>query len=299
MVIGPGVGRVSEQVLLSSFVLIWGVNFLFAEVALLEVVPVAFSAARFLAGAVTGLTILWFRSKVLSFRLDLSSREKYRLGIAILLGGVVAPWLGIVGLSITHAGRAAIWVATFPLISYLFGLRLKSEHVSSLTLMAIGTTGLGAVLLSLDAWNNGSGWGDILLFSSVVVSAAELHVLRPLVLKHPPVSIGMIRLIIGAALYGIVALPWLSNTDWDSLHVITWIAILGGGMIATGLGQWIRARAIRFLGPTVLSIHYLAIPVVALIGGAVILKNPTSHIEWIACGIILSGVALLRKRVDR
>ncbi len=286
--------RSRERSLIAFFVLIWGLNFLLAEVALTEVVPVGFSAARFLVGSLAGVFILWYRSRIVNLDFIFDSREKVRLGIAIVIGGVLAPWLGIVGLSLTHAGRAAIWIAMFPTISFLMGLRFRTEKIHALTLIAVGVTGFGAVLLSLDGWKNESGLGDLFLISAVILSVAELHLLRPLVLKHPPISIGMVRLIGGALLYGLVAMPWLVDVVWITLSPITWVAILGGGIVAICMGQWVQARANRVFGPTVLSIHYLAVPVVALIGGWIFLSTEPQAIEWIAGGVILGGVALLK-----
>jgi drug/metabolite transporter (DMT)-like permease len=283
-----------HQGLLAVFVLVWGGNFLLAEVALREMVPIAFSAGRYVIGASAGLLVLATLRQFPVMRRSLSGEDRIRILFAAVCGGVAAPWLGIEGLHLTDAGRAAVWVSLGPVLSYAMGRALRTEHVHHGGRWAIALTVGGALLLASDGLLNSAPiTGDLMLAAAVTLTVLELHILAPLVKRHPPAHVAVLRTTLGAVLYTLVAIPWLTSTSWGSLEPETLAALAIGGIVAIGMGQWVQARAIRVLGPSHVSVYYLAVPVVTLTGGWLILGHQPTLLEGIAAVVILGGVAML------
>jgi drug/metabolite transporter (DMT)-like permease len=282
-----------EYLLLSVFVVIWGGNFVLAEIGLRELAPVAFSAARYLIGAVAVTALLWTTRGTSGDHRSMTPSDLGLLLAAAVIGGVAAPWAGIEGLARTHAGRAALWVAAGPVVSVLAGRVLRTERLGRRTLWAVALTVSGAILLGLDGIQSGSSSGDLLLVSGVTLAAVDLHLLRKLLHRHSPMRVAAMRTMAGAALYAMVAIPWLAEVRWGDLASETWVALLVGGILAIAFGQWVQARAIRHLGPTRVSSFYLAVPVVTAALGWAILSNQPTGSELLAGLVILAGVTVL------
>ena len=58
------------------------------------------------------------------------------------------------------------------------------------------------------------------------------------------------RTSIGGLCYVAIASASMAQQTWFELGTWTWIAILFGGAIGVGVGQWVKVRALDALGPT-------------------------------------------------
>ena len=130
----------SHHSTLLLFTLLWGGNFVLAEVALREMAPISFSVARFLMGGGAMLAILYLQCRAIArkngarIRLFPSLDKEHwpRLLLVSVLGATLAPWLGIEGLSLTNGARASLWLALGPVFSVgIGGLDLGMDRAVS------------------------------------------------------------------------------------------------------------------------------------------------------------------------
>ncbi len=297
----PGArGAFGHHALLTAFTLIWGANFVLAEVALAELSPIAFSVARFaVAGAV--LAVVFGRRGAqdrAGGRERLDPRDVPRLVLAAALGACLAPWLGIEGLAHTHAGRAALFAAIAPALSAALGLALRSESLGRAGAVGLAVTVAGAIGLAGErALTESPLWlGDALLFAAALFAVAEYHVLRPLVSRYGASRVVVWRTLVGVALYATVASPWLVQEAWLSLSPIVWVAIAGGGAIGVGLGQWVKTRALEALGPTRVVVYGNLVPVATIaLAAAFVATLPTAG-EVIAGAVVIAGAWIVQRR---
>ena len=161
---------------LMMFTLMWGGNFVLAEIALRELSPISFSVARFLVAGFAMLAILYVQGR-LNAR---SSGEPFRLFPAIdradlprlcgvsILGATLAPWLGIEGLYLTSGGRASLWLALCPVLSAGMGYVLKTESMRKIGVIGLLIAGLGTIGLAADGLKSGQNYwaGRPLIISS-------------------------------------------------------------------------------------------------------------------------------------
>ncbi len=285
------------------FVFIWGANFVLAEVALREMAPISFSVSRFIMGGAALVTLLYIDYHVNSLRTERSARifprlEKGdwpRLLFVALLGGTLAPWLGIEGLGLTHGARASLWLALGPVMSSGFGLLWSTERIGSWGYIGIALAALGTLALAVDGLRPGSAYwlGDLLLFVALLLTIVELHLIKPLAGKYGSTPVVAARTSIGGLLYLFVASPTLIGEPWLNFSMWTWIAILLGGAIGVGSGQWVKVRALRKLGPTRVVLYGNLVPLATIAIAWWTIGTIPSTLELAAGVFIVGGVFCL------
>lgn len=296
--------ELSHHGLLLLFTFLWGANFILAEIALREMAPISFSVSRFAMGGIAMLAVLYAQCHADAKRTDttfqffpkIDRSDWIRLLWVSVLGATLAPWLGIEGLGLTHGARASIWLALGPAVSTGFGFILSTEKMGKTGYLGVVLAGLGTLTLAYDGLFVDQGYwsGDLLLFIALVLTVVELHLIKPLARKYGSVSMVAMRTVIGGTLYFLIASPSLVQENWLNLGMWTWIAILAGGAIGVGVGQWVKVRALRSLGPTQVVIYGNLVPIAALlIAWLSIGQNPSLY-EIIAGFLIIIGAICIQ-----
>lgn len=297
-------GELPHHGLLLLFTFFWGANFILAEIALKEMAPISFSVSRFAMGGIAMLAVLYAQcyadakrtNTTFQFFPTIEKRDWMRLLWVSVLGATLAPWLGIEGLGLTHGARASIWLALGPAISTGIGFLLSTEKMGKIGYLGVVLAGLGTLTLAYDGLFVEDGYwsGDLLLFIALVLTVVELHLIKPLARKYGSVSMVALRTLIGGSLYLLIATPSLAQESWLNFGLWTWIAILAGGAIGVGVGQWVKVRALRSLGPTQVVIYGNLVPIAALlIAWLSIGQNPSLY-EIIAGFFVIAGAICIQ-----
>lgn len=294
----------SHHSLLSLFVFLWGANFVLAELALREMAPISFSVARFLMGGGTLVALFYVQYAIRNRRSDKQEQlfpsvrksDWPRLLLVSVLGATLAPWLGIEGLGLTHGARASLWLALGPVLSSGLGYLWDTERIGWAGYVGITLAGLGTFMLAVDGLRPEQAYwlGDLLLFMALLMTVAELHLIKPLVARYGSVSMVAARTVIGGALYLLIAMPSLVEEPWLNLTWLTWVAILLGGGIGVGVGQWIKVRALDTLGPTRVVLYGNLVPVATLFLAWLTIGTDPSFLEAVAGGFIVVGAICLQ-----
>ena len=297
-----------HHALLMLFVFLWGGNFVLAEVALREMAPISFSVARFLVGGAALIGLLYAQRALRSRRSSeavrlfpkVERRHWPRLVLVGVLGATLAPWLGIEGLGLTHGARASLWLALGPVLSTAIGYFLRTERIGRAGYVGVVLAGLGTFALAVDGVRPEQGYwlGDLLLFGALLAAVAELHLIKPLAARYGATSMVAARTVIGGVLYLMIASPSLAGEPWGMLGAWTWIAILAGGAIGVGVGQWVKVRALRTLGPTRVVLYGNLVPLAALLIAWLAIGTIPSVLEGLAGVLIVVGSICLQV-IDR
>ncbi len=288
-----------HHALLLLFVLLWGGNFILAEVALREMEPISFSVSRFAMGAGAMLTILYLQM-VFANRAG-ENRERLfprlhrkdwpRLLIVSVVGATLAPWLGIEGLDLTHGARASLWLALGPVVSGALGPVFRTERIGVVGYVGITLAGIGTIALAIDGLRPEQNYwlGDVLLVLALLMAVVELHLIKPLAATYGATPMVAARTAIGGFIYILIAIPALAGEPWLRLDIWTWIAILIGGAIGVGVGQWVKVRALRKLGPTRVVLYGNLVPLAALWLAWLTIGTEPSTFEILAGVLIVVG----------
>jgi len=266
--------------------------------------PISFSVSRFAMGGMAMLLVLYYQcyydakanNSTFRFFPDIDRKDWTRLLTVSVLGATLAPWLGIEGLGLTHGARASIWLALGPAISTGFGYLLTTEKMGMYGYLGVVFAGIGTLFLAFDGIRPEQGYwlGDLLLFAALAMTVVELHLIKPLARKYGSVSIVALRTVIGGSLYLLIASPSLAQESWLSLGFWTWIAILAGGAIGVGIGQWVKVRALRSLGPTQVVIYGNLVPIAAIVIAWLAIGTNPSVYELLAGALIIVGAIFIQ-----
>lgn len=301
---GPYLGNAwQHHSLLSFFTFMWGANFILAEVALREMEPISFSVARFLMGGLAMITLFYahsyiyddkrYKGEVYRFRIfpQVAAGDWPLLLLISATGATLAPWLGIEGLGMTHGARASLWLAAGPVFSTGIGSMFATEKIGRYGHVGVWLAVIGTIVLAAEGLETSSGYwmGDVLLLLALVMVVSEMHMIKPLAKKYGSVPIVAARTVLGGLFYTIIAFPSLTGENWLSLGSWTWIAILVGGGIGVGVGQWVKVRALNTIGPTRVVLYGNLVPIAAIIIAFLALGTVPSYYELIAGVLIVVG----------
>ena len=296
-----------HHVLLLTFVMLWGGNFVLAEVALREMSPIGFSVSRFLLGGAAMIAMLYCQlffggGKAAGARLfpRVEKKDWPRLLVVAVLGATLAPWLGIEGLGLTHGARASLWLALGPVLSGALGYALGTERIGRIGRIGIGLAALGTFALAFDGFHPDKGYwlGDLLLALALLMAVAELHFIKPLAVRYGAAAMVAARTAIGGMIYLIIALPALVREPWLDLGAWTWVAIVFGGAVGVGIGQWAKVRALKTLGPTRVVLYGNLVPLAALWLAWATIRTQPSALE-IMSGVFIVLGAICIQALDR
>lgn len=291
------ISRRPELALLLT-VLIWGLNFPIIKVALEPMPPFVVNALRF--GASVVVLGVMHATSGRDFWRPVRERPAQVLLLG-LLAYVVYQLCFIVGIDLTTAGSAALIMASAPAWTALGASLLGLER---LPLSAWGGLALGLLGTALVVVGGGDGLGgstgaflgNMLLVGGALAWATYTVLSRPLMDRGVSATglafFGM--LVALPVLWGLGAYEW-HLVEWDRVGWDTWLALLFSGGLSTGAAYAWWNVAVRSLGPSQTAAGGYAVPVIALIAGALLLGEPI-HLMQIAGGaLILWGLYTIRK----
>lgn len=286
------------------FIFLWGANFILAEIALKEMSPISFSVSRFAMGGIAMILVMYLQyraeyrrtSKSISFFPKIKKKHWPRLLLISVIGATLAPWLGIEGLGLTHGARASLWLALGPAVSTGFGYLFRTERMGIYGYLGILLAVIGTFILGWDGLRPNQGYwlGDLILIVALILTVIELHLIKPLAREYGSVPVVALRTAIGGSLYILIATPALIEVTWLSLGFWTWIAILAGGAIGVGVGQWVKVRALKKLGPTQVVLYGNMVPIAALLIAWLSIGKDPSRLEILSAVFIISGAILIQ-----
>lgn len=266
--------------------------------------PISFSVSRFAMGGLAMLLIMYYKHRSdcltnggpLPFLPDIKKKDWPRLLLISVIGATLAPWLGIEGLGLTHGARASLWLALGPAISTVWGYLFDTERMGRFGYIGVTLAMLGTVILAWDGLRPNQGYwvGDLILIVALILTVIELHLIKPLAREYGSIPVVALRTVIGCSLYLLIASPSLVQESWLSLGLWTWIAIIAGGCIGVGMGQWIKVRALKRLGPTQVILYGNLVPIAALLIAWLSIGENPSFLEIVSALFIISGAICIQ-----
>ncbi len=219
---------------------------------------------------------------------------KYLIAIAVI-GGAAAFWLYFTGLQLTTAGRAAVLYHTllsgFTVILAFVFLR---EKISRKMVYAIIAMLVGTLILYISQVPQSQLWanpnlGDLMIISASILWSIE-YVISRKVMKMGETNfvVSFARMFFGGLiLFGIVIL----SGDLGALFVLTiqqWINILISTVLLFAdvlFTYW----SIRYINVSKVATLLLLAPIISLVGGALLLGEPTPLLQLVGSAIMLAS----------
>lgn len=277
---------------LLAMVIIWGVNFTVAKVALDDLSPRAFNALRFPLAALLLLVVLQAQGS-----LRLPKRADLPRALALgLLGNMLYQVCFIFGLDRTTAGNAALLLAGTPVLTALLSGVLGHEHVRPRVWVGLGCTVLGIALIVLSQAQANAGQrtitGDLLMLGASVAWACYTVGSRPLVDRHGPVLVTAWTLWAGTI--GLVAIGWtdLMALDFAAVTLKTWAAVGYAGILSIGFAYMLWYYGVSMLGNARTGSYSNLTPVIALLGAWLWLGEKPHVAQLVGAAVIIAGITV-------
>ncbi len=268
---------------------LWGSTYLGIRVAVETIPPYLMTGARyFIAGAVL-LGLQWAFSKA---KPKLPTRTEF-VQITIIAVALLTIGNGLLCIAEqrVESGTAALLIASSPIFMVVLDA-LRSRKAPSMTAMAgivVGTIGIVALVGKSPARSDAIMAG-LILFSSFAWAAGAVYARGT---THHPLTASL-EMIVGGALSVLVGLALgeaphvhVAGISHQSLWGMLWL-IVGGAMI----GYSAFAYAVRTLPTATLATYGYVNPVVAVILGAIVLREPVTW-RLLAGGALVIGSVVL------
>jgi drug/metabolite transporter (DMT)-like permease len=279
-----------DLALLLGLATLWGGSYFFIRVAVPAFGPAALVALRVVIGGL----LLWFVAHATRRRIDLRPHLR-RLAILGLLNAAL-PYV-LISAAELHltASFAAILGATVPLFAAALGARLLGERLSTARIggLVMGVVGVAVMV----------GWGPMTLDATTLLS-----VLAMLAASASYASAGIYTKL---QLRGV---PTFTLALGQQLGAFVWLAVPGAlfpprnvpsssalgalfalGALSTAVAYLLYFRLLERVGPTKTTTVTYLIPIVGMLGGALVLREPLTAGMLAGLGLVLGSVLLVNE----
>jgi drug/metabolite transporter (DMT)-like permease len=282
-----------------SVTVIWGLNFAVMKDAYAYFNPLAFAGLRFIIAVATLAVILRLRGVPLG--IDLPEVPSI-IGLA-LLHQTLYQILFVLGLAASNAGNAALLNSLTPIFAYIAGVCLKREQFSRPVLGGILVSFSGAVAIVLSGSNQiefGSAVrGDLLLLASAFCWGWYTGGAARLAVKYGALRLTFWLLLVGTLMMIPFVLPFAWRQDWSAIPAKAWVEFAYSTFLSAVYSYLIWSHALEKLGVSGTAVYSNLTPLIALLGGWVILGEHPAAAQFSAVVLILLGVFMVRTHQAR
>ncbi|MEH0969890.1 EamA family transporter [Micromonospora sp. CPCC 205546] len=280
---------------------IWGSSFLFIKIGIGELHPLHLTLYRVGAGAATLLVVL----AVLRDRLPAEPRVWAHLTVVAAFGVAVPFTLFGYGEQRVESMLAGIWNATTPLIVLpLAVLVFRTERLTARRAVGMAL-GFAGVLVVLGVWQGVGGahfTGQLMCLGAAACYGLAIPYQKKFVAgsAHSGLSLSAAQLLVAAAQLAVVA-PLVAGAPPvpTNLSAEVLASVLALGALGTGLAFVINLRNIRVAGASTASTVTYLIPVFAVLIGALALDEQLAWHQPVGALVVLLGVAVSQGLIGR
>lgn len=285
--------------MLAGVVTLWGLNVVMVKY-LTMFPPLYVAAIRMtVAGICLSPIILKYRKQLKFTALDW-----------LLIAGVGASSIALhqitlaAGVQYTTAGNASLILGLNPLATALLAMLLLGEGMSwrkGLGIL-IGFSGVLIVVISQHGGIHMNGWGDAIMFFSMLLYVTGGLLIRKLALRGVPVLlITALSQMFGVVFLWCVALAYHPASYYIDLQVspFQWFVIMVSAVLSTALGSMGWNYGIRQLGASRTAMFLNGMPLASLLFAALFLGEELQIVHLLALMMIVGGVYLGSRAVAK
>jgi drug/metabolite transporter (DMT)-like permease len=274
---------------------LFGLNAPFAKLLLRDIPPLYMASFLYL-GAAIGMSLihLWSSQQRAPIRESGLAKNDRLWVILMILLDILAPWLLMLGLSLTTAANASLLINFEMVATAVIALWLFKETIGRQVWLSLIIITIASVILSLDFDNLAAiafSKGSLFILAACLCWGLENNCTRNLSAKNP-VQIVMIKGF-GSGL-GALLLA-LSFRIPLQLRWVPLIAALLLGFISYGLSIYFYVHAQRWLGAARTSMYYAAAPFIGVLVSFLLLNEPLGLSFVVGAILMFFGAVLAIK----
>jgi len=271
--------------------IIWGIAFVAIKQADIELSPVNLALLRWLVASIPFLILLPIIGRP---KVKFEPRDAPRL-LLVALANVAGYHISLNYAETTlSAGMSALLIAFGPIFIVILSYLLLSERTGRRLLLGLALAIVGTVILSAGSIsvNDLSSYGGIIEALITALCYASFAVLgKPLVHKYGSASTTIMAGLIGT----VMMLPLISPSllaQASALSFNGWFSVLYLSLLSTVFGYLMFYTLVSRGAVTRLSIQLYLIPVVSVIGGALLLNEAVTLSVLLGGALMLAAVAV-------
>jgi len=287
--------RAAAYALLAFLSVIWGLAFVAIRAADFELSPLSLLVLRWLIASAGFAVLLPFAKPRTRFeRRDLPRLAAFALMMVVLYGTA----LNYAETSVS-SGLAGLLVSLGPVFIVAFSVISLKEKVERRLIFALLVAVVGCVLLSVSGLNDG---GNSLVGALEAIAAAAVYagfavLSKPLVGKYGALSVTVWGSLIGTAfLLPLVSSEFLGQVS--ALSLDGWFSVVYLSIVVTVIGYSIFYTLVGRGALSTLSIQLYLMPMVAVVGGILILQERLTVFTVLGGAATLFAVWIARTRRD-
>ena len=289
--------RFISELILIGVVIIWGLAFIWQNIASKVLGPLTVVGLRSLIAVIfiTLVAILvpsLYKSQAPKLIGEASSSKKLWLGIMCGVVLFLAMYIQQIGIGMTTAGKAGfitvLYICIVPFIGVFLGNKLNKFFIIGLILAVIGF-----YLLSVKEEFT-LELGDVIVFISAIFFGVHIIVIDYSALRVNSMFLSIIQLVVVAIFSLGLAMIKETIILADILSVAA--PLLALGILSSGLGYTGQIIAQREIPPHTTSLIMSLESVVAAIGGVLILSEHIGIREGIGMAVVLVGIIISQLR---
>ena len=292
----PSKRHVADIAVIFSTV-VWGIQIIVMKDAFESMAPLAFNALRFSVGLPFMIAIaLRHRSAMHIDRRDVPAL----IGLA-LLGQVGYQVFAVSGLQRTTSTNAALVIATVPTWTALLSIALGIVAMRRRLFTGIGLS-LGGVLVvilgtaeSSVAFSREDMTGMALMLCATMATSVFTISVKSLIQRYGGMPVAIWMYIVTWLTLVLVAAPDLTALTPSDIPLTVVPNLLYAGLLSSALGFLIEGFALRELGAARVANYYNFAPVIAALGGVLLLSDPVTLPLLIGGTLTMIGVVLVRR----
>ena len=280
----------------SLFILsfLWGSAYTALKYALSDLDPISLAAIRLIVSAV--FIYAYMKLKGEKLPKDLHS---WRIITIVGLGGMAIPFFLIGwGMQSMTSSVAGVIMAITPILALIFSHFMLHDHritKKQIVGMAFGFIGIFILMGGPEVFHvTTSNISKMALLLAAVGYSYTAVRLRELSHLSPTVSATGITIISAISIFTVSLFHkpiWQVELQFESILATLYLAIF-----STVIGTILMARVIFRAGPAFMSLNNFLVPVVAVIGGILMLGDVINKNLMLASVLILIGVGLVTPR---
>jgi len=300
--------KAKAYVMLSISTLLFGFSFLAGKTALNTVNNEVYSllSFRFIVGWIALSLYVIIKKQRISFK----GKGKKNLIMLCLFSPVLASSLSTAGLARISSSEAGMFIAAIPIFSIIFSYLFFKEKIGPLRLIFMVVSIIGVFIINIFGFvqGNSTNIGRLLMLLMVISAALYLIFAKKSSKEYSYIEITWTMTLVGAIVFTSVAVA--KNAVLGTLD--DYIGVLGNtkfllsvlylGIGVTMLSHLSMNYAIPKLNVAIVAIFANLSPVIAVIAGAVFLKEALYWYHIVGGIVIIGGVlgaSLLGKRDEK
>lgn len=280
--------RVRADLLLLLAAAVWGFGYLFQKVAMADVGPFTFVAARAAVAAACLGVLAIFETRRARVAVP---PAVWRIGLlagAAFFAAAAVQQAGMVTATVTNTGfLTALYVIVTPLIAWLAFRKRPNVVVWPAAALAFAGVWLlgGGGFAAL-------GFGDALVALSAIGWSIHLLIISTAAGYDRPVALTALQFVVVAVLAGIAALVF-EAPSWAGI-MAAWAPILFVGVLSSAVTFTILAAALRHTPPSEAAIVVSTETLFAAGAGVAFLGERLPFVGWVGAALMFAAVLLVQ-----